>query len=209
MKALIKIAVVSKSQLMRQGIITLLQKRKRMQVIFNASDKAQLINHLKYKLPHIMVVNIERSTSEIEELLIAAKPFGQIRAIALLVDASDALILQLLEQGVKAILTKNATIQDLEKAIKEVHDKGYYSTRELTQVIDRQAVFSTHPANYSLTPRETEILFMVSQGKTSREIAKLLFVSIKTVENHRYNLLKKTGGKNQFELEQWADNVEP
>ena len=208
MKQKIKIAIVSNAMLMREGLARLMQSLQHLEVLFHASNKPQVLSHLKYKLPDIILLSAETLQVDYLELLTALKAYPQIRMITLMEEVSDALISQLLEQGVKAILTKSTTLETLVKAIKEVHNEGFYYTEEIIRVIDRRVDWSTiSSAGTGITTREAEVLHLVCQGKSSRQIAGLLFISIKTVENHRYNLLRKTSSKNQIELKQWAASL--
>ena len=209
MNPTIKIAIVCRAMLMRQCLITLLQPQQNLQVLFNAGNNEQLFNHLKYKQPDIILFNVDRFMPDAVEQLTALKAFSQLRTIILMEEVSDTQIVQLLEQEVKAILTKSTTLETLVKAIKEVHNEGFYYTEEIIRVIDRRVDWSTiSSAGNVITTREAEVLYLVCQGKSSRQIAELLFISIKTVENHRYNLLRKTSSKNQLELKQWAASIQ-
>lgn len=197
----IKIAVVSKTVLMRQALIVILQAQKQVEVLFYASDKEQLIDQLKHKVPDIIIISVEKSIWDVLEIFVVLKPFTQINPIALIGDTNEAFTLHLLEQGVKAILTKDTTDDKLIGVIKEVHTKGFYYTKEIMYVIDRRLGCPSLPSNdYGITSREAEIMHLVCQGKSSREIAELLFISVKTVENHRYNLLKKISIRKPVEI---------
>lgn len=201
MKPTIKIAVVSKTVLMRQALIAILQAQEQFEVLFYASEKEQVIDQLEHKAPDIIIMSVEKSMWDVFEMSVVLKPFAHINLIALIGDTNDAFILHLLEQGVKAILTKDTTDDKLIDVIKEVHSKGFYYTKEIMRVIDRRLAWLSVPSNdYGITSREAEVMHLVCQGKSSREIAELLFISVKTVENHRYNLLKKIGTKNPVEI---------
>lgn len=203
-----KIAIVCRAMLMRQCLITLLQPHRNINVLFNAKHKEQLFSHLKYKVPDIVLLNVDTFTTDALELLAALREFPQIKTITLLEEVSDTLILQLLERDAKAILTRHTTLETLITAIAEVHNNGFHYSEEVMQVINRRSNWSTiSPAMGCITAREAEILHLVCQGKSSRQIAGLLFISIKTVENHRYNLLRKTSSKNQVELKQWVASL--
>jgi len=195
--------------LMRQCLITLLRPQKHIHILFNAENKDEVLSYLKYKQPDILVLSMDKYMPDAFNLLQALKSFPQTRSIALIEEESDSLVLDLLEQDVKAILGKTTDIQTLIQVIGEVHSKGFYYTQEVTKIIGRRmGRLTLYPADYGITPRENEILYMVCQGKSSREIAKQLFISIKTVERHRYNLFKKTGSKNRVELIQWTESTE-
>lgn len=197
----IKIAIVSESMLMCRGLVKLLQEQESLQVLFYASNKKQVTDQLKHEAPDVIIMSVEKSIWDVFEMTVVLKPFTHMNLIALTGDTNDAFILRLLEQGVKAILTKDTTDDKLIDVIKEVHTKGFYYTKEIMHVIDRRLAWLSVPSNdYGITLREAEVMHLVCQGKSSREIAELLFISQKTVENHRYNLLKKLGTKNQLDI---------
>lgn len=209
MNPTIKVAVSSKTSLMRKGVTALLQNEKDLQVLFNAANKKEVIDHLKYKVPHVLVISIEKTEPNILQTLMALKVFPQIRLIALIENANDALILKLLELDVKSILTKEVDAKKLIEAIKEVHSKGFHYSNEIMRVISKRVGYLSEPLpDCGITTRESEVLLLVCQGKSSKQIAELLFISTKTVESHRHNLLRKIGSKNELDLKHWAENVE-
>jgi DNA-binding NarL/FixJ family response regulator len=108
--------------------------------------------------------------------------------------------------GVKGFLIKEAGIDELEKAIKTVMQGNAYFSQELLRNIIvniSNTKVSTHDP-FQLTKREVEVLKLICKGFTTKEISDLLFISQKTVEGHKTNLLSKTNSKNTINLMLYA-----
>ena len=109
---------------------------------------------------------------------------------------------QMIKKGASGYITKNSSRQEMFHAIKEVHEGRKYICEEIRDILTEQMINggTQEKGINDLSHREVEIIDFIKKGYSSKEIAKALFISVKTVEVHRYNILKKLNLKNAAAL---------
>jgi DNA-binding NarL/FixJ family response regulator len=113
---------------------------------------------------------------------------------------------QMLQLGVPGYVTKNSSVEEMQEAIVAVSKGNQYICTEMKELLsDSIESFDTDSSIQSLTGRELQIIKLIKDGNSSREISVALDISIKTVEVHRYNILKKLHVKNAVALIQFMD----
>ncbi|MDR6764687.1 DNA-binding NarL/FixJ family response regulator [Flavobacterium sp. 2755] len=203
MNAVIKIALVDDEVLFRKGIAFLLQREDNIEIIFEASNGEELVNKLQNNdvKPDIIIMDLKMPVlNGVEATKIIRKSFPDIKIIALTSYDSKSFIANMIQVGAVAYLIKNTTPKDLIKTINEVNRKGFFYNENVLKTIQETIVSSKNSkgnleTNF-LSPREIEILQLICQQKTTTEIAEHLFLSPRTVEGHRNNLLLKTESRN-------------
>lgn len=203
MEDVVKIILVDDEILFRKGISFLLEREKNIEIIFEASDGSELISFLKENNNHpdIILMDLKMpSLNGVEATKIIRKDFSEIKIIALTSYDSKSFVANMIDVGAVSYMIKNATPQELLTTINEVAIKGFYYNDYVMQVI-HENVLATKKAksrfyNNFLTTRELEILQLICNQKNTIEIGELLFISPRTVEGHRNNLLLKTECKN-------------
>lgn len=203
MNATIKIALVDDEVLFRKGIAFLLQREDNIEIIFEASNGEDLVNKLLENeiKPDIIIMDLKMPVlNGVESTKIIRKSFPEIKIIALTSYDSKSFIANMIQIGAVAYLIKNTTPKDLIKTINEVNKKGFYYNESVLKTIQETIVSSKNSKGNLetsfLSPREIEILQLICQQKTTSEIAEHLFLSPRTVEGHRNNLLLKTESRN-------------
>lgn len=199
----VKIALVDDEILFRKGISFLLDREERLNVIFEASNGKELLDAL-YKdliMPDIIIMDLKMpEINGVEATKIIHTAFPDIKIIALTSYHTKSFIANMIAVGAVAYLIKNATPQELLLTINEVAEKGFYYTDDVLKIIQEDGfnskkTKSLFDANF-LTTRELEVLRLICAQKSTAEIAEILFISPRTVEGHRNNLLLKTESKN-------------
>ncbi|MHC0442193.1 response regulator [Flavobacterium sp. 2] len=203
MKAAVKIALVDDEVLFRKGIAFLLQREENIEIIFEASNGEELLASLEESeiKPDIIVMDLKMPVlNGVEATKIIRKSYPDIKIIALTSYDTKSFIANMIQVGAVAYLIKNTTPKDLIHTINEVAKKGFYYNENVLKIIQETIVSSkTSKVNLEtsfLSPREIEILQLICQQKTTTEIAEHLFLSPRTVEGHRNNLLLKTESRN-------------
>jgi DNA-binding NarL/FixJ family response regulator len=199
----IKIALVDDEVLFRKGISFLLQREENIEIVFEASNGEELISSLDEQeiKPDIIIMDLKMPVlNGVEATKIIRKTFPEIKIIALTSYDSKSFVANMIQIGAVAYLIKNATPKELIHTINEVAKKGFYYNANVLKTIQDTIVSckqsrGTLETNF-LSPREIEILQLICQQKTTSEIAELLFLSPRTVEGHRNNLLLKTESRN-------------
>lgn len=203
MNAIIKIALVDDEVLFRKGIAFLLQREDNIEIIFEASNGEELVNKLLENevKPDIIIMDLKMPVlNGVEATKIIRKSFPEIKIIALTSYDSKSFIANMIQVGAVAYLIKNTTPKDLIKTINEVSKKGFYYSESVLKTVQETIVSSKNSKGNLetsfLSPREIEILQLICLQKTTSEIAEHLFLSPRTVEGHRNNLLLKTESRN-------------
>lgn len=201
----IKIVLVDDEVLFRKGISFLLQREKNIEIVFEASDGNELITFLKDNddlCLDIIIMDLKMPIlNGVETTKIIRKNFPDIKIIALTSYNTKSFVANMINVGAVSYLMKNTTPQELLITINEVASKGFYYNDYVMEVIHKCLVSPQKSSKSSfdgelLTKREKEILLLICQQYNSNEIADRLYISSRTVEGHRNNLLLKTDCKN-------------
>lgn len=206
MKPTIKIGLVEDQLLFRTGIKAILNSWDDLEVVFEAGDGYSVIEKLKTEavIPDVMLVDLSlppNGTKEYsgEHLTIdLCRHFPDIKIIVLSVHRDENYIARLIETGAHGYLVKDSDPQEVYDAITSVYHKGSYINELTLKAIQRNMGKKTKPLQQfaDITKREIEILQLTCQQYTAEEIGQKLFISVKTVNGHRNNLLQKTGSRN-------------
>ncbi|CAD0005648.1 MULTISPECIES: response regulator transcription factor [Flavobacterium] len=199
----IKIGLVDDEVLFRKGISFLLQREKNIEILFEASNGEELISHLNINetKPDIIIMDLKMPVlNGVEATKIIRKFFPEIKIIALTSYDTKSFVTNIIQVGAVAYLVKSTTPKDLVNTINEVASKGFFYNETILKTIQD----TIQPSKNSkinlesgfLSPREIEILQLICNQKTTAEIAEELFLSPRTVEGHRNNLLLKTESRN-------------
>jgi two-component system response regulator NreC len=122
-----------------------------------------------------------------------ARQSPALKVIVLTMHVDDAYVLQALKDGVKGYVLKTQASSDLLEAIRAVMGGGTYLSPGISGTVVEAVVSGTEAAVDPLTPREREVLQLVSEGRTTKEVASVLGISVKTAETHRTRLMRKIG----------------
>ena len=200
----IRIAIADDHQLFREGMSLILSRNERMEVIFDVPDGEALIQRLESSdaLPHVVLLDLKMPVKDgAETTKILRELFPEIKVLILTMIEQDDYILHLLNMGANGYLLKNATAEEVYSAVTRAVENGFYFNDHVSQVLLKglQKKRRTVPAlnnQLNITQREREVLGMLCQELTTADIAEQLFLSIRTVETHRKNLMEKLGARN-------------
>jgi DNA-binding NarL/FixJ family response regulator len=200
---MINIAIADDQSLFRKGIISLLNTFTDMQVVVEAENGQELLDMLaETTVPvHVALIDINMPVlNGIEAMKKLRAQYPHIKNVILTVHEEDKYINKLIEEGANAYLAKNTQPDELEKAITTVVSHDYYFNENTiramhTHVQGKRQRISLQAAD-DITSREKEIIQLICKEFTTPEIAQKLFISERTVDGHRNNLLLKTGCRN-------------
>jgi DNA-binding NarL/FixJ family response regulator len=199
----IKIVLVDDEVLFRKGISFLLQREENIEVLFEASNGEELISNLNSNeiKPDIIIMDLKMPVlNGVEATKVIRKFFPDIKIIALTSYDTKSFVTNMIQVGAVAYLVKNTTPKDLINTINEVAKKGFFYN-EITLKTIQDTILPSKNSKINLdsgflSPREIEVLQLICNQKTTAEIAEELFLSPRTVEGHRNNLLLKTESRN-------------
>lgn len=205
-----KVLLVDDHRLVREAIKKAVQSFSTLDCVFNpiweADNGVQALEMVKKYDPDIVVLDIVMPELDGVETSREIRKFNQkVKILMVTMLERPEIILESLSVGIDGYIFKMAELDELRKAMEAVAKGGnYFSYRITNMLINRQDKQASSPIRTTLTNREREILSMVVSGKTSREIAKQLYISYFTVTEHRKNINNKLGTKNVAQLIRYA-----
>lgn len=203
------IVLVDDHTLFRNGLRTLLSGIEGFNVVGEASDGIELLDLLEKITPDVILLDIEmprmNGIAAAEEAL---KRWPDLKIITLSMYGDEDYYFKMVSLGVKGFILKNSEIKDVVAAIDAVAEGGSFFSQELlfNLVSNLKSTPSSVPEDSpeQLSQRESEILLHICRGESNNEIADALFISKRTVDKHRSNILAKTGCKNTANLVVYA-----
>lgn len=205
-----RVAITDDHALFRNGLKMLLSNYNGIEIVGEASSGLELISLLNETNVDIVLLDISMpEMNGIEVATIMAKDFPDVKIITISMFGEDDYYFKMVSLEVKGFLLKNSTIDEVVQAIHTVRDGGsYFSSELLSSLVDSlQYTASTQIIEDSedeLSSREREVLFQICKGLSNKEIADKLFISKRTVDKHRANILTKTLCKNTANLVVYA-----
>jgi len=207
----IRILLTDDHTLFRQGIRNLLAAEPDMEVVGEAANAGDAVTFAAQLHPEVVLMDIGMTgMSSFEATRLIRKDRPETRVVFLSMYDDDDYLAECVEMGASGYILKESPVEQLITAIREVQRGGsYLSPRLLTRLVDdfrmqgrggpvRQPRFGT------LTKREREILKMLAEGRSVKEIATGFDLSVKTVEAHKFNLMRKLDIHNKAQLVQYA-----
>ena len=209
----LKVYIADDHTLFRKAMVNLLRSFERIADVKDAENGKELLTLIKYEVPDVVIVDLQMPVMDgTETSTNILQKYPEVKIIILTMHNSNNFILHMMDLGVHAFLLKNTEPDELEKAIYGVADKDFYHN-ELVATVLRKNVnekrMTQRPTFQSaeLTEREKEILLLICQELTMKEIGQRLFLSENTVRNHRVNIMEKVGVNNIVGLVKYAYDV--
>lgn len=208
--AKIRVLLADDHTLFRQGVRTLVAAEPDMEVIGEASNGAEATAKAAELRPDVVLLDIGMpGPSSFETARQIRRQRPETKVLFLTMYDDEDYLLEGMEVGANGYVLKDSPASQLITAIRDVHRGGsYLSPRMLGQLVDdfRSRIRSAdhQPRLASLTPREKEVLKMLAEGNSVKEVASLLNLSVKTVEAHKFNLMRKLDIHNKAQLVQYA-----
>ncbi|MBK8923692.1 MAG: response regulator transcription factor [Saprospirales bacterium] len=206
MEQKISVLLADDHQLVRKGFRALLEELDFVAVAGEAANGQEVISLLRRGVrPDIALLDYEMpALNGLETLDQIKRDYFGIKVILLTMLNSRDLIQSALEKGVNGFLFKNASIDELSEAIRRVARGETYFASDVTLTLLKPSQHPDHSLLHLLTEREVEVLRLVAQGLSSTEIGAQLFISPRTVDTHRNNLIQKLGVNGIAGLVQFA-----
>ena len=202
------IVIVDDHQVMRQGLRALLEAQPGFQVVGDTGDGESAVKLVERLHPDILVLDmVMPGINGIEVARQVRIHSPECAVVILSMYGAEGYVREAIQAGARGYVLKKDSVEELASAIREVLAGRHYISQSLTRrAIDSYVGINRQPAEpyQTLTTREREVLHMVAAGSTSAEIAAKLFVSPRTVEFHRANIMQKLGIRTQQELTRYC-----
>jgi DNA-binding NarL/FixJ family response regulator len=202
-----RILLADNHALVREGIKRILEKEPGLEVIGDVGDGLEVLEFLKTSIPDMVILEIFMPRLDGLKTLKEIKVrHPEVRALIVTVQKTRELLLKACAAGAEGYLLKENDFGDLLEAIEKIRGGGHYISNLMSnQIMDLvRGGQGRSKTNRQLTQREKAVLELLSQGKSSKEIAQNLSISVPTVHIHRYNLKKKLNISSNIDLIKYA-----
>ncbi|UCB52045.1 MAG: response regulator transcription factor [Candidatus Zixiibacteriota bacterium] len=193
----IKLLVADDHKIFRQGIKKLLEEESDLQVVGEASDGRDAVKKATELKPDVILMDIAMANlNGLEATRHIKKQLPSAKVIMVTMHKNEEYVLQSFQAGASGFILKEGAVEELVSAIRSIHsDKSFLSPSISKTLIDaymrKMETGKTETPFDLLTDREREVLQLIAEGYTNREVAKSLFISVKTVEAHRAHIMQK------------------
>ncbi|MBW1870658.1 MAG: response regulator transcription factor [Deltaproteobacteria bacterium] len=205
----LKIILADDHAIIRDGLRALLEKDPHMEVVEEAEDGRVAVQQAKELSPDVVVMDIAMPNlngTEATRQIKARSP--KIKVIALSMHSDKRFVAEMLTAGASGYVLKNSAFKEMIQAINAVVQHGTYlspmAARPIVEACLEVWSKGESPFASPLTPREREVLQLLSEGNSSKEAAFILNLSVKTVDTHRYRIMKKLNFRSLAELTKYA-----
>jgi len=206
----IKVVLADDHVVVRNGIKMLLESAGEIKVIGEASNGQEALDVVSHLQPDVLIIDIRMP---IMNGLEATSKLGtysdKTKALILSMHNDEEYVLQAMDSGASGYLLKDTSKEEFIKAIHSVYQGGKYFSGDISNILvnsylnvksNKQGTTSKKSNQYDLTKREKEILTLIINGKNNKDIADQLGKSVRTIETHRFNIMKKLNVSNVVEL---------
>ena len=202
-----KVIIVDDHTLFRNGLRILLNNIENYHVIAEAANGKQFLELLDTLVPDVVLMDINMPVMDgIEASTIAHEKYPDLKIITLSMYGEEDYYYKMVNAGVKGFVLKNSDIKEVKTALDMVYEGGSFFSSELLQNLVNSLKSAPKSKEFysDLSEREMEILILICQGLSNQEIADKLFISKRTVDKHRANILEKSESKNTAQLVVYA-----
>ena len=207
----VKIILADDHKIMREGLRSLLEQKSDLSVVAEADNGRSTVELALKHLPDVVIMDItmpDLNGIDATRQILAAEP--KIKVIALSVHSDKRFVSKMFAAGASGYLRKDCATEELIQAIRTVLQHKTYISPSIADTVIKEYLGGTPPerqqlsAGVTLTAKEREILQLVAEGNSTKEIAAALNVSTKTIETHRQNIMDKLDIRSIAELTKFA-----
>jgi DNA-binding NarL/FixJ family response regulator len=205
----IRIQIADDHKLIRETWSYVLGLDERLEVVAQSSDGGEAIQHAVASKPDVILMDINMTpVSGLDATRDILQQLPEVKIIGVSMHSQPAYAKQMMKIGAKGYVTKNSPREEMIEAILSVYNGQKFICEEIKNIISQQILGEEEetPGISSLSERELQIIRHIKEGSSSKEIASILDISIKTVEAHRHNILKKLNLKNTAALINFINN---
>ncbi len=215
----IRVLIADDHQIVRQGLRTLLEREPDLKVVAEAEDGRFTVRKARELGPDVIIMDVAMpDLNGIEATRQIVTEMPQVKVIALSMYADRRFVVNMLKAGASGYLLKDCAYEELVRAIRAVLAHKTYLSPGVTDIVVKDYVQGGPGQGASvfsmLSPREREVLQLMSEGKTTNQIADSLHVSVKTIETHRQQVMHKlnihsVAGLTKYAIREGLTSVEP
>ena len=193
---MIEILIADDHKIVREGLSMLIENQQTMKVVGLAKNGREAVDLALDLIPDVIIMDITMTDlNGVDATRLIHKKYPDIKIIALSMHSDRQFVSGMLDAGASGYLLKDCAFEELINAINEVLKNRFFLSYEITDVVIKDYLIKSSKKSFSnfssLTDREREVLQLLAEGKSTKEAAKILFVSVKTIEGHRSKIMQK------------------
>jgi DNA-binding NarL/FixJ family response regulator len=204
-----KVLLVDDHEIMREGMSALLRRYSEFEVVGQASDGRQAVEMTEQFHPDIVIMDVgmpNLNGIDATRQLLSSNP--KLKIMALSTHSDGSVVAKMIRAGASGYMLKESAFEELVEGLNTVLDGKTFLCKKISKVVFSEYVgLVTNPKAFkgdSLTNREREVLQLVAEGNTTKEIAEILNLSTKTIDSHREHIMEKLGIRNIAGLTKYA-----
>ena len=216
MKGKIRLLLIEDNRLLREGLTAMLKKQRDINVVETVGNGENIVAMMKKYKPEVLLLDLGlRSRSSLNLVKLVKKDFPSSRVIIMDLIPSQADVLEFVQAGVSGFILKDATVSDFLKTIRSVARGLQILPSNLTgslfsQIVEH-AIKGSNPSilfdSVRMTKREKQVIELISEGYTNKEIAQKLHLSTYTVKSHVHNILEKLALNTRVQIAKYAHDT--
>lgn len=207
----VKVLLVDDLSILRLGIVSMFEDHPSIEIVGEASNGKEALEVLQHETVDVVIMDIDMPVMDgIEATALVKNRFPSVKVLIYSSEDDYEVIIEAVKAGVEGYLLKTEQMQDIERAIKTIVNGKNYLSEKLTQTVivhlfqNKESLIPACETDCELSSREREILTLILSGQPNIEIARQLSLSKRTVETHRYRMMKKIGANNTAGLFHYA-----
>ena len=202
----IKVALVDDHQIVIDGLKAVLHQQQQVEIVATANSGQDMLIKLQHHPVDILLSDVMMEGMNGQQLAKAVKQqFPHIKIIALSMSGAGDIVEEMINDAdIHGYLLKQTDKEELLQAILKVYNGGQYFQPQILAALEQQSNRTKEVSDTRLTSREIEIIRLMEQDLSNKQLAEVLNISIRTVETHRKNIFKKTNTNNLLTLVKWA-----
>jgi two-component system response regulator NreC len=205
----IRVLLVDDHKIMREGLRSLLEKQPDIEIVAEAESAQKALKLVEEITPNLVIIDVVMpSLNGIEATRRILAKVPTIKVIALSMYSDKRFVMEMLRAGASGYLLKDCAFEELDEAIRAVMEDRTYITPRIVDIIVKdyfsQVEKPSSSALSTLTSRQYEVLQLLAEGKTTREIARQMALSVKTIESHRQQIINKLNIRSVAGLTKYA-----
>lgn len=195
----IRILLADDHPVVRKGILSVLSSLKHLEILGEAADGQEAVAKVKELSPDLVLMDVEMPRmSGLEATKLIRKDFPKTKVLILSIHSSKQNVLQIIQSGAQGYVLKDASLAELVRAIESVHKGEAFFSPNISQIVLSQFLVESgadeqESASKKLSAREREVLAMIAEGQSNKEMAGKLGVGVRTIETHRERVMDKLG----------------
>ncbi|WP_040549528.1 response regulator [Pedosphaera parvula] len=209
-KKTIKVLLADDHPVVRKGLGSCLNNLEHIEIVGEAVDGQETVSKVRELSPEIVLMDLDMPTmSGLEATKIIRREFPLVKVLILSIHTNKDYVLQIIKSGAQGYVLKDAPLTELVRAIESVHGGGAFFSPDISQImLDQYLAEATNGEesgnSKKLTNRETEVLSMIAEGQSNKEMASRMGVGVRTVETHRERVMNKLDIHNVAGLTKYA-----